>query len=347
MPPMEDTVPSLPEWKELYTAAIEYKKIEPWKWMYDSDVFGVLNPASGEIGYCSIMGALGEFYAMAVYLGTEGLNSYRKLQSGKILRTEAAFTQKCLMASFEDRELLDPPDLQIIKQLGLKFRGRNAWAQFRNYEPGYYPWFLTKEDARFLKVALEQAREVALMVKYDKDPLRAALKGHHLVRVPRKEGDGLAWDTAYLKPRPPVKKPLHQQSIEPLDEVRLQRLRRKSHQSGMIWEVDLFLAPMPIREGEDRPFFPRMSLFVDHHSGYVFGSSAFAPHSFNAGLLKQFYEILEASEILPEHLWVSKRAVMELIEPVCAKLKIEPKLVKKLQAVEEAKSSFLKHLSKR
>ena len=345
--PTPDDQPLLSEWKELYAAATAFKKVEPWTWMYDSDVFGVLNPASGEIGYCSIMGALGELYAMAVYLGTEGLKSYRDLQSGRISGDEAAFTQKCLMASFEDRELLHPQDLEIIKQLGLKFQGRNAWVQFRNYEPGFYPWYLTKENAKFLKVALEQAHEVALMVKYDKAPLMAASKGYHLVRVPRMEGKLMVWETTYLKPRVPKKKPQQKEPPEPLDDIRLQRLRRKSHQPGMIWEADFFLAPMPIREGEGRPFFPRMSIFADHDSGYVFGSNAFSNEEYRSAFQKQFYDVLDASDTLPEELWASKKEVQELIEPICTKLEITPRLVKKLAAVEEARASLFDHLSKR
>ena len=81
--PADDKGSSLMEWKELYTAAVELKKIEPWAWMYDSDIFGVLNPASGEIGYCCIMGALGEVYALAVYLGTERTPSGKGSTEGR------------------------------------------------------------------------------------------------------------------------------------------------------------------------------------------------------------------------------------------------------------------------
>ena len=59
----------------------------------------------------------------------------------------------------------------LIKKLGLKFRGRKQWPVFRSYMPGYFPWFLTKEDALFLTTAIEQSIDVALRFKKDKDLL--------------------------------------------------------------------------------------------------------------------------------------------------------------------------------
>jgi len=92
--------------------------------MWDSDIFGVQNPESDVIGYCCVMGRVGQHYALAVYLGTEGLDGYFKIQSGEISPDDidALHVQKCLMISFEDRKFLRKPDFQVIKQLGLKFR---------------------------------------------------------------------------------------------------------------------------------------------------------------------------------------------------------------------------------
>jgi len=138
---MKDKSPSIQEWKELYDTAMEFKRIECWNWMWDSDIFGVQNPVNGEIGYCCIMGRAREHFALAVYLGTEGLGGYLKIRSGEVDASsiDALHLQKCLMASFEDREFLQQEDFQIITRLGLKFRGRDSWPLFRSYRPGYFP----------------------------------------------------------------------------------------------------------------------------------------------------------------------------------------------------------------
>jgi len=37
---------------------------------------------------------------------------------------------------FEDRDGLDKQDREVIKKLGLKFRGAHAWPMFCSYRPG-------------------------------------------------------------------------------------------------------------------------------------------------------------------------------------------------------------------
>jgi hypothetical protein len=132
------------EWRALYDAADELKALAPWEWMLDSDLFAVRDPESGQIGYCCVMGNLGEHYALAVYLGADGLRGYEEVASGAYAErpAQALFAQRCLMVSFEDRELLDKESYAQIKALGRKYRGRQAWPELRDYTPGYLPWRL-------------------------------------------------------------------------------------------------------------------------------------------------------------------------------------------------------------
>lgn len=82
-------------WRDLYQAAAEFKNIRPWEWMHDDEVFGVQNPSStGEIGYCCIMGALGEHFTLGVYLGSDGLEIYSRIQSAQIDPEEIFYQQR-------------------------------------------------------------------------------------------------------------------------------------------------------------------------------------------------------------------------------------------------------------
>jgi hypothetical protein len=57
---MNTTQPSRDEWRRLYQAAAAFKEAAPWEWMIEDEIFGVQNPESKEVGYCSIMGMAGE-----------------------------------------------------------------------------------------------------------------------------------------------------------------------------------------------------------------------------------------------------------------------------------------------
>jgi hypothetical protein len=181
--------PTLDEWRSLYAAAVRFRDLAPWEWMWDDRTFGVENPETGEIGYCCVMGRLREHFALGVYRGTPALVGLwdRWLSPPPVRATDALRvleTQDCVMASFEDREELTAPDRAVIKALGLKFRGRSAWPQMRSYVPGSVPWYLSGAEARFLTVALKQAVIVTQRLQDDPDLLPdPAPLGPYLVRV--------------------------------------------------------------------------------------------------------------------------------------------------------------------
>jgi hypothetical protein len=67
-------------WRSLYENSLRFMELRPWESLYDSDVFGVLDPATGRTGYCCVMGALGEVLALCVFRGSEGLESCRRVR---------------------------------------------------------------------------------------------------------------------------------------------------------------------------------------------------------------------------------------------------------------------------
>jgi len=339
---MKETPPTKADWKALYQAAIEFKEIEAWTWMYDSDVFGVQDPISGEIGYCCIMGSLGEMFALALYLGSEGLESYMRVASGPPLDSSETFEelmlQKCLMASFCSREELTKEDRQVIKRLGLKFRGRNAWPLFRSYRPAYHPWHLTADEARFLTLALQQAREVCLRFREDPalfEPLNEEL---WFVRVPEETEAGLSWRDAWLEPAL-----LEEEDLldVPLDELRLARLKKAAQFMDAIWEMDFFLSPSAVQEKKgERPYYPYLTMTVDHRSGFIFGTDLASPGTHLEKFPARFLAMAERLKKLPTELWVEKENAYDLLEPLTSRLGIKLYLVDELESLEAARTAL-------
>jgi len=339
---MKEKSPTTADWQALYQAAQEFKEIEAWTWMYDSDVFGVQDPVTGEIGYCCIMGNLGEMFALAVYLGSEGLESYMRVASGPSVdpseALETVLRQKCLMASFGAREELMKEDRQVLKRLGLKFRGRTAWPLFRSYRPAYHPWLLTADEARFLTLALQQARGVCLRFSDDPALFEPPQEDLWFVRVPEEADEGLIWTDAWLEPAL-----LEDEYLPdvPIDELRLARLKKEAQFMDAIWEMDFFLSPSAVQEERgERPYYPYMTMTVDHRSGFIFNTDLTSPETYLEEFPWRFLALAERLKKLPIELWVKREDAYDLLEPFTSRLGIELYLVDELEALEDARTAL-------
>jgi len=339
---VKETPPTFSDWQALYQSALEFKEIEAWTWMYDSDVFGVQDLTTGEIGYCCIMGNLGEMFALAVYLGSEGLESYMRIASEPPLDPSEAFEelllQKCLMASFGSIDELTKEDRQVIKRLGLKFRGRTAWPWFRSYRPAYHPWHITAEEARFLTLALQQAREVCLRFREDPALFEPSQEEFWFVRVPEETSEGLSWRDAWLEPAV-----LEEEELPdvPLDELRLVRLKKAAQFMDAVWEMDFSLSPSAVHEkiGE-RPYYPYLTMTVDHRSGFIFGTDLASPGTHLDEFPERFLALAERLKKLPTELWVIREEAYDLLEPLTSRLGIELYLVDELESLQEARTAL-------
>ena len=343
MSPMEKISSSTQIWQDLYRAMAEFKNMRPWEWMHDDDVFAVQNPVHGELGYCCIMGALGEVFALGVYLGSDGLEIYSRIQSGSIDPEEVFYNQRVLLASFEDRDQLSKPDLDQIKSLGLKFRGRNSWPLLRSYLPGYHPWYLTDEEAEYLTLALQQTLEVARRCKENNNLLKSKLKGHYFVRVPERAGNTLTWKDAWLKPSslPQVEFLAPQPDI-----IRLEKINQTAPKRQGLWEIDVFYAPMVVKE-HGRPYYPLMVMGAIQESGLLFMAEVAGHAEYKERFQNRFIEFLETANHLPEGLLVGKDEVRKLFEPVASRLKIKMKIVSRLKILADAKTKLCNHFLSR
>ncbi len=332
------------EYTTLYEAAEKFKKLSCWNWMCDEALFGVQNPETGDIGWCCVLGNLGQVYGLVVYLGEEGLRGYIRLQSGEIgiYKPDIPHLQKCLMLSFDDREQLDKEDLRIIKQLGLKFRGCNAWPVFRNYEPGYLPWFITSDDARFLTIAIEQAIDVALRFRENDGLLYPEDEEAYLVRVPRGAKEAVTWHDEVMKPE--LKGPLWD-SDDRIDEIRVQRIKMSAKQSNETWELGYCYAPTPIQEDRSmRPYCPTMMAILDHNSKQAvtlhIAEGASAMNEFR----NHFLDLLEKENRIPFQIFVSREDARQLLAPITSRLGITVHVAERLELFEDFYFSMFEYM---
>lgn len=285
-------------WEDLLLEAKEFHKLKPWNLMDDATIFAVVDPVTNEYLFCSVMGAAGESFGLAVYVGKEG---YQALMN-TLEREEATFrlvtSQRSITVDFENRENLEKEDYNLIKTFDVPFRGKGAWPSFRSYKPGYYPWTIDEEEARILLVALGQAME---MYK----ELRTGLKIPDLLydeavyaKVPHKTRDTISFKNEIIQLED-LEDQLEEKETEiPLavSEIDVKRLKtpKSAINASIEFAIEYIDMPIQIEPGE-RPIFPLIALAVDHREGVVLYQNVLEDQTdigiFQSELLKVFETI--------------------------------------------------------
>jgi hypothetical protein len=342
-----ETKPTLEEWVELYTAAAALKTIAPWQWMWDSEVFGVKDPETGVIGYCTVMGRLGQHLALGVCLGDAGLAALNDLfREKKVDFIEFICTQTMLKVSFEDRADLEREDLKLIKQLGLTYRGRQTWPLFRSYRPGYMPWFLTGSEARFLAVAIRQALDVTGRMRGKPDLLERPLPGAYLVRVAESASGETSWRDEWLEPVPLADEDAVAGLLAdvPAEPELLARADALTRQRAGTWEVDIRSLPAPIAPPGERPYIPLQILIADHDSGFIFDTDIRQQTGYVTAFREHFIKVLAKLDMVPERILLTNQRTEVVLAPITTALGISVERVPRLVEVDRFHRSFEKFL---
>jgi hypothetical protein len=333
---IETVTPTPDEFRTLYEAALAFKELAPWEWMLEDEIFGIRNPETGQIGYASVMGNLGEHLALGVYLGSEGLFGFYELSADDTPDIpDLLLETPHLQASFEDREVLTDKDRQVIKSVGLRFRGRQEWPMFRSYTPGYLPWYLTAGEARFLTVALQQSLEVTGRLR-ENPSLREPPQPEHL--MVRSLGDG-GWIDEWEEPAP-----IQVRLRAVLREDSAAALRRQLARQPAKLEVDLY-GLTGIRDKESgRPYLGYHFLAVESKTGFIVaGDLLLAEPSFEEMWVQvpaRFVDAVTRFGGLPAEIVVRREKLHHYLAPMAKQLGIKVSRSDRLPVLDHVRREF-------
>lgn len=332
---------SLPAWKSLYQSAQRVYSFQPWTVLDDTQLIGVRDSSTGEIGYACFMGCGGALFGLCFYRGAEGFESYTRLMSREIEpeSVDNLFVQNCLKLELGPKSNLEKEDMAVVKKLGLVFKGKKAWPQFRSLLPGYYPWLLDENEARFLTVGLNGACHHFELVLARK--VKESMKeGEVLVYTRTNEGFTSVWESWPIH-RPPPLPPME------LDYVRVRTALAKVTKPDSSWEAGTFYTPSPVCDG-GRPFFSKMALVNQASSGFVFDTHLFGPMENEVQSMSNvILGAIEKHGFLPSEIRFSNGALMSNLTPLSVALGVRFVQMKTLSAFENAKTAFIDFCSQR
>lgn len=346
------------QWLPLYEAADRIKELAPWDWMEEDDIFGVQDPETGEIGFVSVMGLLGEHLCIGVYLGTQAFHQFLGISDLvaphfeddiidglEIMSQLLAIPQ--MQASFENQDMVTKEDAGIMRRLKLNYSGLAAYPIFRSMHPGCPPVLLDVERIPFLIHVLEQTMDVAVRFEEDESLLYPDDVGDdetYLLRVASEEDGKLIWrDEIRLFPEP--EPPVIFFEVEPDTYKALEKVPRV----GNSVEIDLFMLPLPVDErGIERPFFPYSLLVADSDSGLLLSQDMLSPlpsmDAMYSEIPQRVVDLLLHNNILPYEIYTQRPEITALLTPVFAQLDVPVVEQPFLPMLDDAKLTLLEFL---
>ena len=338
----DNTLPTAEQLQALYEAAAAFKREQPWKWLYDSDIICVQNPQDQMVGYCSIMGMAGEHYALGVYLGDEGFAKFcQVLEHGDtIVSHQILHYQNCLMCSFEDRDWLTSRDRQQIKDLGLSFRGRNAWPMFRRHEPGYQPWYINADECIFLTHALRETLLAAVQIRSGQLEIDLG-HGRTILRYSEEKNGQLEWFSKEIQLMVPT---LSYRPVTISDEVLFQKIKRAGSMGDVSLQADIGYVPSAVQENKnERPYMPRIFVLADRSSGIILDCETFDDSSDDANVTLSRLIDFCLERGVPKEIQIRGELMEAILADFCQKAGIKLKVVKRLAAIDR----FMRGLEER
>lgn len=325
-------------WLELYEIAEKIQKLEPWKYLWDMDLLVYLCQPLNEIFYCSVMGHGGMHRAIAIYQG-EQINGFLELAKNQITENMLLNYQECLMCNFIGRQETLPKNREIIKELGLSFRG--TWISFESFEKGYEP---SPINIKQVKTMIEALKNFYMMFRaIIEQGIKADFaNGEVLARHYDKEKQ------LFLNyPAPLMLPKKHYNTIITDDKFEEDIIKLPQTEMELEYEFVNYI-PITIRENKEddgRYYYPLSRIIVERKSGLVLSNDLIDKNEYKS---KRDY-VLESAELLinhfykmgrPKSIYVRDEETKMYLKDILDKAKIKIIIKPKLKAIDEFYNSL-------
>jgi hypothetical protein len=340
-----ETPPSFSTLERLYLLSARLYELRPWDLVDESELILTRDSATGETCYCSIMGSLGEVLAVHAYIGVESYRLFRKVSAGEVSGAGEFFeAQHSVYLEFVPARELDAQDRKLLTALHHNIRAAGASPIFRASRPGFFPWYVTEQEARLLEECLR-----AVIVICSGVSAQPGLKywernyTYPLVsRTGEKEGEP-RYSVEFVEATLPQQPPLAPVQLEP---EQLRRLRNRDYPVGGALELDHFSSGAKIGEKNERKACVRVAVAVDAASGFLFPPELASPELSVADALGMaIIRAAESSRALPREVRVSNRRFKDCLEPLAEVCGFSVKVVRSLPALAEAREALLRMLA--
>ncbi len=332
-------------WLSIYQLAEQLYRLSPWKWLYETEVFGIRSPETSRTYFISILGNSDIEYALIAYEGTTALGQFWEFQSRHAnLPSEFILTIPHIMLSFVEADMLPDDQKKQIEKSGIAFN-HNALPLLTRCVPGFVPASPDIESLNDFNIIFEQALHVLNRTKQDAYFLHTEEQtdDDYLVRKTFKTGNQIYWEDAHERIT------IGSQFYE--IKFPKETLTSYIHLSKVkdIYQVDARLLFNPVRDGEHPDYYPFLLMVVHKKSGMVAGFQLLQPltgfEKMLSSIPREFMKIFIQAGQRPYSIEVTNNSIYNILKKVSSKLDLNVTLVKKLTQYDEAYNSFADHIN--
>ena len=328
----------------MYELAFQFKGTKLWQKVSDDELFAV-QLEDGEIGYCTVMGMLGDHYALGLYVGESGYQSYRFLLDrpygavNELAMGEFLTSQDCLQCSFENKDMLSDDELEEVRAYAKahekQLRGRNAFPQFTKYRPGRYPWhFDSPLDEQRICTALSAAIALKKLLRGHQnyelglEPVREGA-----AKIPMLVQQETRWIIKFTAlPEAKTRCP----SVEWNDEMKTARIRRLKKRGTL--QCGVMRLPSPVQdeaEPDEAPYFPLALVSLNPATGILL-KPVLSQIGDGRGIADGFAEMLLSAKTAPERVELRDEQTAAILSELCKRTGIRAVIGEELDALEDA-----------
>jgi len=331
------------QWLKLYQLSEEWYSLEPWNFLYESDIFGV--KTGNQTYFVSIMGSAGEFTGISAYEGIDALEKYWLLYDREMAESADVLTIPHMLLSFEPDKQFDADQKKRLKEYGYNFRFKQALPELKRVIPGLVPF--TPDDVYLgeFNIVLEQAIAVCKKAFRDTEYIYSDGQDDDTYLIMEKgEGQDAKWKSHKRKLKFSKKTMKGNCSREDLDVI-------TALQTGnAVMQANFQMMPFPMKEKDTVPYFPVLALMTNKKNGIVEAHDLLIPLPDYSSLLSKIPQIyagfIKELGFKPRCIEVCRPEMFDTLSDTLGKCNIHIVFKDRLDTIEEAMDHFINSMQK-
>ncbi|MCK5762808.1 MAG: hypothetical protein KAH05_01690, partial [Clostridiales bacterium] len=317
-------------------------ELKPWKWLDDADIFGIHRIETNEDYFICVIGGAGESYGIIIYEELDGLKSYFQQVKGEFDHPgEAIHVIEAIAIHYDKKSYLNPVDIEMMKKLGITFKGKNYWPHVIVYEPGYLPDAIDVNDMSEIAEVLEVVKDMVVLFK--NEPQRLTSLRDDQIYIREESIGGTFRDTKktyeelFMSESNEISVPVY------VNELELKRVEKACKRTLDIWELDSFYHIKPVQDNEDEtPFFPAMILAVNAKNKMIIGQHITHPDDQDEDFQRYILKMISELKVIPKEVYMKSDRLIRTVLPVLDSMKIEIIPKNKLEIIPDIKQDLFK-----